>query len=895
LSSAKPNPDPLGASADASGKPSVNPGFESANPHAQPAITSSAEADIIRPLREFLSGRSKETPFLNSSNQAIRQIVAAELLLALLRVEDRSQSAIATMAHFDCEEQADLDARKRARELFIDHGFLDEVLQELRTADSAEKRAEAARTLGLLGSQRGSAPLIAALFDDAAEVRNAATEALSRVGDPSVSIDPLGDPLNALKEDETEWALPEIDSLKFSAPANVEASPIAVDTQPTESRVEMVYPLTFGQPSRVNESAAGSLGDEAHEPDPQTASLNSVSPLDGTDLLAKQEALRKQIEDLEDQLAEVVVARNQAEKEVLLRLDQESKFRADAAARRLEDEEARKRAEEKAARRRYEDERKLATEQLARVRVEEELHELATKEDRLRLECGGLKQAAEELARTQANAAATQQRAIEAADREELEQARRAAAERYSSEIENLRSEEKSLRLATEQAAVRRTEVEAARLEAEAATRQLLAEKTRLAATEAVCREEAGRVRETEKRNRAEQEELVQRVAELRRMGSDLVARRTEIDAASQRIEEETQRVLEAQDRIQAAEESRRLAQSERMQLEAEIRLQVDAEQRLLEEVRERAQAEAQRIAGAARLRVAEEEDRIKKEIEALRALEEEKRSGIEQEIRRRAETEMRLRQEKERLRLAEEARVKAEAHADLLARVQPARESLYEWHDDPAENLRRIEPPATNRITMALRVEASKAASEQQPNSVDLATTSDLTQDTHTKLDSTNPHERAAALAELSSLEDKEKFSLIVNYFDDPSPHVRNAAAKALRDLDPLRPVESFTRALEDASPERRRNIGKALAASGLAAEAINQLDAESREDTYNALCLLFVMAKSGEVQPLADAIEAHHDVEVRRAAIKLLNLSGQSEIAEAAAKRRLGLGERE
>ncbi|MGH9881593.1 MAG: HEAT repeat domain-containing protein, partial [Pyrinomonadaceae bacterium] len=772
-----------------------------------------------------------------SSNSSIRERVAAELLLALSSVEARSQSATAGIAHFDREEHADLDARERARELFIDSGFLDEVIQELRTGDSAEERAEAARTLGLVASQRGTATLIAALFDDAPEVRNAATEALSRISDLSMSVDLLGGPVSEAKEDQTQWTPPTVDSLKFSAPANVEVSPIAVDTQLTESRVEMVYPLTFAQPSRTNESAAGTPGGEAYELDAQTASLNSVSPLDGTDLHAKQEALRNQIEDLEGQLDEAVAARNQAEKEILLRLDQESKFRAEAAARRLEDEEARKRAEEKAARRRYEDERKLATEQLARVRVEEEVHELAAKEDRLRRECVSLKQAAEELARTQVNAAATQRQTIEAAEREELEQARRAAAERYSSEIENLRSEQKAMRLAAEQAALRRTEVEAARMKAEAETRRLLEEKTRLAATEAACREEAERVRESEKKSRAEQEELVQRVAELRRMGSEVVACRAEIDASRQRTEEEAQRVLE---RIHAAEETRRQAQAERLQLEAEIRLQLDMEQRLLGEVRARAQAEAQRFAGAAHHRV-EEEERGFGELNA---------------------------------------------HRD-----QPARESLYEWRNNPAQKLRPIEPPATNRITMALRAEASRAASEQRPDSVDLPPTSELTQSTHTKLKSTDPHERAAALAEISSLEDKEKFSLIVKHFDDPSPHVRNAAAKALRDLEPLRPVKSFTRALDDASPERRRNIGSALAASGLAAEAIDHLDADSREDTYNALCLLFVMAKTGEVQPLVQAIEAHHDVEVRRAAIKLLNLSGQSEIAEAAAKRRLGL----
>jgi hypothetical protein len=82
-------------------------------------------------------------------------------------------------------------------------------------------------------------------------------------------------------------------------------------------------------------------------------------------------------------------------------------------------------------------------------------------------------------------------------------------------------------------------------------------------------------------------------------------------------------------------------------------------------------------------------------------------------------------------------------------------------------------------------------------------------------------------------------------------------------------------------------------MAASGLATNAIDNLTGESREESYNALCLLFMMAKANEIQPLITAIEEHESVQVRRAAIKLLTLSGHSEIAAAAAKRRL-LGQR-
>src|SRR4029079_5899717 len=89
--------------------------------------------------------------------------------------------------------------------------------------------------------------------------------------------------------------------------------------------------------------------------------------------------------------------------------------------------------------------------------------------------------------------------------------------------------------------------------------------------------------------------------------------------------------------------------------------------------------------------------------------------------------------------------------------------------------------------------------------------------------------------------------------------------------------------RALREAPPERRRQIGAALASSGLANEAIGHLMGESREKTYAAFSLLFLMSKAGEVQPLMRAIEEHPNNEVRLAVVKLLALSGQQEILPA------------
>ena len=149
-------------------------------------------------------------------------------------------------------------------------------------------------------------------------------------------------------------------------------------------------------------------------------------------------------------------------------------------------------------------------------------------------------------------------------------------------------------------------------------------------------------------------------------------------------------------------------------------------------------------------------------------------------------------------------------------------------------------------------------------------------------RLGSEDVSERASAIVDLANVGGDDSFREITAAFDDPSTEVRNAAARALYNLSTDR-AASFTRALREAPPERRRHIGGALASSGLASEAIGNLTGESRDKTYDAFSLLFLMSKAGEVQPLMKAIEEHPNNEVRLAVVKLLALSGQQEILPA------------
>jgi HEAT repeat protein len=263
-----------------------------------------------------------------------------------------------------------------------------------------------------------------------------------------------------------------------------------------------------------------------------------------------------------------------------------------------------------------------------------------------------------------------------------------------------------------------------------------------------------------------------------------------------------------------------------------------------------------------------DQEKRIKEEIAGLQQLAEEERHRLDEETQRRVQAELRLQQERERFKAEAAARLKADAEYERLKQQSQPPDKAQAGSATEADVEMRASAP---------RVVENFIVASTSPEAI----RSDLLSD--------DPMKRAAALAGLVHIEGKDAFGKIVSAFDDESPAVRNAAALALLKIDEERPVEWFTTAFEEASEERRRNIGLAIAGSGLAAEAVNSLSGGTREDTYNALCVLFLMAKTGEVEPLVKAIENHKDLEVRRAAIRLLTLSGQSEIADAAVKRRL------
>jgi hypothetical protein len=373
---------------------------------------------------------------------------------------------------------------------------------------------------------------------------------------------------------------------------------------------------------------------------------------------------------------------------------------------------------------------------------------------------------------------------------------------------------------------------------------------------------------------------------------------------ARAQAEEEANRLAEA--RAQTEEEVRRLAEEARTEAENVTRLRAESEQRVREaaellqaeqEARTRAEAEAERLV-AARAQ-AEQETQLSHEVSQQPAEEasgriEETRRMVNDEASRRAELEAHLQQEQEfslREQLAQEQAselsypVEADdkpaaielswddvslSHQDESIGEFPVVAEASDLHEAPVGDTEVHQPAKAIDVLMS---EKGIVFAED-----DAGIPSELLQ----RLSSPEAAEREAALGELVAIGGDDAFRCITRAFDDPSVEVRNAAAQALYALQPDR-AASFTRALREGTPERRRKIGNALASSGLAANAVGSLSGESREKTYDAFSLLFLMSKAGEVKPLMQAIEDYPNVEVRIAVVKLLALSGQPEIVPA------------
>jgi hypothetical protein len=623
-----------------------------------------------------------------------------------------------------------------------------------------------------------------------------------------------------------------------------------------------------------------------------------------------------------------------------IKLDEETTIAVSAAAEisRLEDELMRLRTEEEGRRAEVETarlsaENALRTEQerwrqkeeetarhraqMEKQRIEVEVREQAEEEHHRQIAEHELRRAEEELRRMHA---------MEEARRAEVDAQRVTAQAAHEAELAVLRrAEEENTRLRTEQErhyleteARKRAQEDELRRRAETRFRAVEEEIERVQTRDAArlrTNAESQRLAEDVARRRAEEEARRRAESEALRRAEEEARLRAEIEA-EMRAEAEQRRKVEEEARRVAEEVARHRAQDEAQRLAAE------QARRLAEaEIRRRADEEARRQAEESARLIAEEKARRQAEALAQRQAEEDIRLRAEAEARQRAELEARIRAEIEaKIRTEEAERDEAEAahrraqHERILAEADNApvraefgfesehleieepssihtEESslteIAEWFDAGIENretVRAMEPAPLTIPDDHFGTMQDDAGGEFAPvsvpesNFISEGPSSGLSR----QLNSERPSDRAAAISELPQFGGEEAFQHVSAAFDDESLDVRNAAARAMSELQEDR-AAAFTRALREANPERRRRIGSAIASSGLANEAIGNLTSESRDETYDAFSLLFLMSKAGELQPLMRAIEEHANVEVRLAVVKLLALSGQPDILPA------------
>jgi hypothetical protein len=641
-------------------------------------------------------------------------------------------------------------------------------------------------------------------------------------------------------------------------------------------------------------------------------------------LFLEECAIRQRLELIGQQLLEKAAARKESENEAQWRLERESKLLAEAAAQRIKEEKLRKKAEEEAAQRRKQEAEAIAAEQSARAKADAEAERLGTAEVRLRNEIAKLNRSAEEMEQRRTEAEHARLSAAAAARLTDAQRARDEADRMHKAELERLRNEQAMLQAASEKAAARRVEVDAARERAEKDAEALAKAQARMRdAEDSRIKAEAERVKleaelhlkvETEEallvaaRQRA-QEETARLEEEVRRHRESEEKRLADLEGLRKKAELEAQQRAERQQQIRSQLDTLRIADAEvrkriedaevrrraaeeafRLVAEKVQRIEAEAHASKLEEEQILSKLEAARKNAAVDAQArADQERRIKEEIEMFRRLEDKERPRLEELILQRSESETRLQQVRERFKSEEEARTRAEERLETLRQYQPpvAEQPVHELTVDTVEVM-EPQSEASAVPTQFAKVGATMPL-ETATLEADIPVVPDIPAPISSYLHSVDPYKRAAAVAELARSQAKDAFALIARCFDDHSPHVRNAAARALRKLEPHKSVDLFNRALEESSAERRKNIGSAIAASGLATEAIDNLVSENREETYNALSILFVMAKTGEVQPLVQAIEEHENEEVCRAVLKLLTLSGQSELGDAALQRRV------
>lgn len=138
----------------------------------------------------------------------------------------------------------------------------------------------------------------------------------------------------------------------------------------------------------------------------------------------------------------------------------------------------------------------------------------------------------------------------------------------------------------------------------------------------------------------------------------------------------------------------------------------------------------------------------------------------------------------------------------------------------------------------------------------------------------------RAAAVTALGAIDHESVFAPVLIALADETREVRAAAARSLSSLHFDR-AEAYSRVMKYADLKTLQDFARACVTTGIAAQAVDRLASEDRRHAQEAFALYSVLAKAGEFQPIFETIEKHREVAVKLAAVRVLNVAGNSEAA--------------
>lgn len=139
----------------------------------------------------------------------------------------------------------------------------------------------------------------------------------------------------------------------------------------------------------------------------------------------------------------------------------------------------------------------------------------------------------------------------------------------------------------------------------------------------------------------------------------------------------------------------------------------------------------------------------------------------------------------------------------------------------------------------------------------------------------------RSASVSSLGVIDHESVFPAVLVALGDDAREVRAAAARALSRLSMNR-GDAYTRIVEAAGADEISRVAKACVSTGMAAQALDRLASSDRWQEYESFALLSMLMHAKEIAPIMDAIANHPQLSVRLAAIHLLSVSANPNLAK-------------